>query len=477
MTMKKIVLSALAATMVTSVALAGTISPKASGDKIGSELLSVRDVNVSNVMANATYTPSDIPASAVKNPIFQFEFTNLKDLDVNTTAISLASVYEVLDGNESNVTNGNRILVANNAQVSGSTKNVISFTAATAGTYAYNNKMYQVCDTNTTNGTSLAGVVVKDSTGSVTLQAKLYSGDSNKQVDASTAKTIFEIADEFSASVTQKFDATIDAASSFFKFKTNATDTTALDDDNVTITVKDGNFTHGLGTAVVWNLFKADQNLSVNTTTVSALAGSTIGDTTPDNTDFNVSINSTNAELPILTNLTVDGNSKIEKTKFVVHTYITDAELGTTKVDLITYATIDDKNAGEWKIYGYTAQIPDAVVKTGAKETYINVTNRSSLSANAFFSIYPDTINADGSASNAGVDACEVDGGTIAANQTRKFELSRLTANCPVKTGTFAVELAVPTTPDSVYANAVQKNITLSQFKDLPVYNSSSMGY
>ncbi|MEA3522908.1 MAG: hypothetical protein U9R50_08020, partial [Campylobacterota bacterium] len=104
MTMKKIALSALAATMVTSLALAGTISPTASGDKIGTELLSVQDVNVSNVFANAVYEPTNIPSGAAANPVIKYTFTNLKDLDTNATAVSNAGVYLIKNGDDTNLT-------------------------------------------------------------------------------------------------------------------------------------------------------------------------------------------------------------------------------------------------------------------------------------------------------------------------------------------------------------------------------------
>jgi hypothetical protein len=45
------------------------------------------------------------------------------------------------------------------------------------------------------------------------------------------------------------------------------------------------------------------------------------------------------------------------------------------------------------------------------------------------------------------------------------------------KTASISVEVSVPATPTNIYGFASFRNLKLGQFKDLPIYNSSTLSY
>ena len=473
MTIKNIGLSAAAVALISSAVFAGTVNNPGSVGLIGQEKLSLSDVNISRVFGDVnsstiTYTPTNIPATSLKNPIFKFTFANAKNL----VASGKAAVFEVGDGNISNATVGNFTLVAKNPQISGPNGNIISFNAATASTYAYNNKKYVVADSNGTDVNGSAAVqatVVQGSTSDVTLKAELYSGDSQALADAAPATSIAKVGPEYVGSVTQKYNARIDASASFKTFfdqyATSTSDTAVFNlHQNATVP----GATLGITNAQL-NIFP-DQNTSsyITSTVGTTLAGAG----TAVNNDVNISIPETNVfnvnggpkDNNETVTLNVNGTSAIKKTNFDAHAYVTS---GTAKFDLISKST---GNAGAWTIYGYNAQIPN-VVGLSNIDTTMKFTNRSSLDTNIYFTL----IDPDGTVATLN----SVDNPSIAslpANSTGKYVASDLLAlvTDPAfnKTGSFSVEVSIPTTPSSVYGMASFKNKTLGQFKDLPVYNS-----
>jgi len=490
MTIKKIGLSLVAISMIGTAGFAGTVKNPGSIGLIGSEKLSLQDVNITAVFGDAftslstaiEYTPADIPATSLKNPIFKFTYANAKDL----VASSTTAVFEVQDGNASNAVIANYKMVAKTPQISGSNNNIISFNAVDSNTYAYNNKLYVVADSNTTdaNGTaSVQATVVKGSTSDLTLQAELYSGDSQAQADLAPATSIAKVGAEYVGSVVQKYNARIDASNSFYTFYDQYSDTYDVVGDNkhdsANFSLKKNATLSGasLRATQVNLVITYDQNLTKNSATVTASGAVTIAAAAPNDNNATLALSSifTTNNLQEDKNETVefavDGTSEIKKTIFDAHAYVTS---GTSTFDLIPKTS---GNAGQWTIYGYNAQIPNAVSINGGQsfETVMKFTNRSSIPTDIFFTL----IDQDGTVET--VSSKNTTLANIPVNGTGVYtatELLALVTNPDFdKSKSFSVEVSIPTTPSSVYGFASFKNVTLGQFKDLPIYNSSSMTY
>ena len=473
MTIKNITLSAIAATVMTTAAFAGTVSNPGNVGLIGQEKISLSDVNVSAIFGGAfatpstavEYVPTGIPATSLKNPIFKFTFTNAK----NITPSSTTAVFEVVDGNASNATTANYKMVAKTPQISGSNNEIISFNAVDSNTYAYNNKTYVVADSNTTdaNGTaSVVATVVKGSTSDVTLQAELYSGDSQAQADLAPATSIAKVGAEYVGSVTQKFDARIDASNSFKLFYDQNSDGTTLKADDAIINLHKNATLAGasLGVSNINLDVLFDQNTSTYITSQSGLTTLNDLNVTGAITGFNTGTSAHDSNTTLT--LTNNGTAEIKKTQFTAHAYVVS---GTNKFDVIAKSA---KNAGEWSIYGYNAQIPN-VASTSAVDVTMKFTNRSSIPADIFFTLIDPkgtvvTLNSK--------DYAEI--ASIPADQTGTYKASTLVPLAIAKdanfdaSGSFSVEVSIPTTPTNVYGMASFKNLTLGQFKDLPVYNN-----
>jgi hypothetical protein len=470
MTINKIGLSVVAATLVATASIAGTIT--ATSGKLGTERLSLNDVNVTTITSTAVaaYTPSSIPAGSLKNPIFKYSFANVSGL----TAGAALGVYLAVDGNETNATAANNVLVAATPTVSGSNSEVITFNSVDANTYVYNNKKYVLRDANNTNTATLTAKVTKGSTSPVTLTGALYSGDSQALNDSSLATTLYSIGAEYSATISTKFDARIDAANTFFKFyDQNSDGVTKLADNMILKIVKDATVVAAgqLGVASRNLVVFSDQNLTANATGGTTSAAS-LGAITVNDKNVTATIAAADANSDLI--LTVNGTSKVEKTSFGAEISLT----STAAVSAATKFTLESStgtNAGAWTIYGYTAQIPN-VSGLSTHDTTMKFTNRSDLNTNIYFTLVdPDgTVASLDSVTNTSL-------ASLNKNTTGTYRASDLLALITDanfdKSGSFSVEIAIPTTPDSVYGMASFKNTTLGQFKDLPVYNSSSMNY
>ena len=475
MTIKNIMLSAIAASLVTTAAVAGTVKNNTTAGLIGQEKLSLSDVNVSNAFRGfdeVVYTPADIPATSVKNPIFKFTFAGGTSLNVddNTSVWELAT-----DGNESNATiNGNWRRVAGDMQVSGKNSEVASFNAVDSSIYAYNNKKYIVADDNGTVliDANVTTVVAKGSTSDLTLQAEIYSGDSQKQVDIAHATTIAKVGPEFVGSVTQKFNNTIDASLAFAKFHDFETGETSTTDKAIFNLHKNATLT---GASLGANIVNLDVLFDQNTSkyiTVAAGYSSALKDMNVTGTVSGFNTNSTAHDENATLTLTVNPTSpdEIKKTVFDAHAYVVS---GANSFDVIAKKT---KNAGEWTIYGYNAQIPD-VMPTDKYVTYMKFTNRSSLNPGVYFTL----IDQDGTVET--VNSVNDGIASIPANTTVKYKASDLAAIASKKnpdfdmTHSISIEVSIPTTPSSVYGMASLKNVASGQFKDLPIYNNSDLSY
>ena len=480
MTKKRILQSLVAASVMTSVAFAGTVSSTSVG-LISSELLSFSDANLtqplSTTEANVAYTPSKIPAGSLKNPIFKFVFDNASDLQVGDV-----KVYEVVDGNESNTTVGNLALVGNTPTQSNDANNpnakVLSFNASSGDIYVYNSKKYVIRDSNATGNTDLNITVKQGTTSPVTIAAYLYSGDSQAQNDDAPASTLATVGEEITATVSKKLNARIDAANSFFTFFDQFDTSNTQDDLEISVTQNPTIAGGGLDTPQINIVTYSDQNLTKNGYVISAFPSApTVNDTNVTFAQYLVTAG-TNAET---ITYDVDGLSKIEKTNFGADLWIT--ATGTTSK--FTKINKTENNAGAWTIYGYSAQIPN-VISNDTFLTNFKFTNRSSLDADIYFTLIDRdgtivTLNSVNNPELADLKAGSTgwytasDLVTLAASAT-PVETATSTAGFD-GTQAFSVEVNIPTTPTSVYGFASLKNITVGNFKDLPVYNSSTMSY
>jgi len=474
MTINKIGLSVVATAVLSVTAMAGTISNSAALGLIGQEKLSLADVTISDgfgSQANSIiYIPTSIPATSLKNPVFKFTYTNAKSIVVNDDNLS---VFECLDGNESNTTYENWRQVADSPQISGSNNEVISFNAVDGDTYAYNNKKYIIAHS---DGADLSKAdvnisVTKGSTADVQLTAELYSGDSQALTDATSPTSVAKVGPEYVARITQLFDARIDASNSFQVFY-DQYDHGNNSEDDVIINVKRNVTLAGasLTTDTLISDLTFDQNLTLNNYAVAVAGGIVAGTQNDMNVSGNKHVLNAGDDANDTIALTVDGASKIEKTQFGYHAYVVE---GTSTFDVIKSTT---NNAGAWTIYGYNAQIPNVAGIGTDIETTMKFTNRSGLDADIFFTL----IDQDGTIVElSSVDTPEIV--NLPKNTTGKYNatdlLNLVTDPEFNKNASFSVEVAIPTTPSAVYGIASFKNLKTAQFSDLPVYNTSTMTY
>jgi len=269
-------------------------------------------------------------------------------------------------------------------------------------------------------------------------------------------------------SIDQKFDAQIDASLGFKQF--NGQDNKS-DGVKYTIANKFSSFVIPATASKMQLDIVADQNLSTYK----------ISETNSSNThinsiklgDYNLTASATGADVnstftdAVTSTLQTDQTGAMSVTNFKATGFVT--------FNGFTKKLLNQVDAGAWTIYGYTAQIPN-VVGLSNIDTTMKFTNRSSLDTNIYFTL----IDPDGTV----VTLDSVKNPSIASlpkKSTGTYKASDLLALVTDpdfdKTGSFSVEVSIPTTPSSVYGMASFKNKTLRQFKDLPIYNSSKLAY
>jgi len=465
---KKLILIAL----ITSALIAGTISTKTG--LVSKGVLSINDINLTNIFKGITYTPTNIPAVTLTNPVFKFVFSNVDNM--NKFIDNNAGVYECKDGNTSNHSVNNWKLIANNPNVSGTKNNIISFIAIDGNVTAVNDKKYIIADGNnniSSFDTTLGINIPKNAAGNITITAELYSGNYQTQVDKSNQSVIANIGNEFTGLITKKFSKTVDASQSFQQFSSVAspnTDTAIIEIDKHPVIAGAG-VINPLPTIIV----SFDKNTSKFITGYAFSGGIVNSKGTTKYNDYNITYTSsialtsdTNTTLTLTAKPT--SSNKISNTVFSLSAYI---KSGNNIINIIPKTA---GNAGQWTIYGYNAQIPN-VASTKNVNVTMKFTNRSSVSTNIFFTL----IDPQGHT----VSLSSLKNPTLAAlpaNSTGKYTASELVSLIPAgttfnHTGSFSVEVNIPVNPNKVYGFASFKNLTLGKFKDLPVYNNSNRNY
>lgn len=456
MTLKKIGLSAVAAAMVTTAATAGTLTFKsANGNSsyvVASEFyLGTADVNNTLDMNNTmTYKTGSVPSGTVTEPAITLEFpTGVK-------------AYATTDSNVT-ILGG---LTIGTLKASSNGTNQIIFDKV-AGTSVNSNTDLNISGSLT--------VQFPNGTTSTTGTLKIGYSTSPDTADEGTT-TLISTKDQVTASVSKPFNNFIDAANSF-KLLVTSTGAAAAT-DTATVTISSG--TTGIDRAVTTGIttysavLLPDNNVSTAGAMAHAVgtgAVAAIAQGADNNFTSAITTSAIGADQVLTYTYTptgVNGTAQISPTVFtstLVATYT-----GAGKETLLNAAS-----AGSWAIYGYSAQIPN-VSGLSTHDTTMKFTNRSSIDSEIYFTLVdPDgTVVTLNSVANPTVSK-------LAKNSTGTYKASALIALITDTnfdaTGSFSVEVSIPTTPNSVYGMASFKNTTLGQFKDLPVYNSSSMGY
>lgn len=466
MTIKKIALSTLAATMMTSSAFAAnSLVVDTNATEVATELTVDNNVSLTDVAVGAWYNPS-LSAGVQDGKI-------LITLDGGSIQGAPAAYILNVDGN---TTVGiNPVLAGQNDDklifdVNGTINDYDKLALVTGGTTDIRDNNY------TANNATMDVDMISDG---ITMTMTILD-NVDDAMHTSNAADFASVKTEWSVEVKSSdiFDALIDAANDFKQF-TDGTNTDSNDTASITVTSSDPDQNT---TDIDLNVtLLADTNISQQMDTIdlggvaATYEGVTAGglhqytwDVTVDSDSLAV------AGKDIQFHLDSNGSTEIEKTNFTVS--VSSDGTGANANYAGTYLT--GSSIGAWGIYGYSAQIPNVRTSTGVYNTYINVTNSSSIAADAVFTILPKTDGANTSED----DTCSYNAGSIAKNTQMKYDFANILANSncsdAVKSSVnFSVELAVPTEPNSVYVNAYTKNHNLQDFIVLPVYNSSQLGY
>lgn len=460
MTLKKITLSALAAAMLTSAAVAagtGTFTYDGLGSNtsyvVASEMyLGTGDTN-NTLDANNTmsYTTGSVPSGTVTEPAMTLEFP--------TGVLAFMST-------DSNVTIQGGITIGTLKASSNGTNQIIF--DKVAGTSVNSNT-----DLNITGALT---VQFPDGTTSTTSTFKVGYSTSPDTADEGTTTLITSV-DQISASVTTKFAGFIDAANEFKLLVTAAG--ANLTPDTAVITIDSDptgidNPVLALGTT-----FATILNVDTNVSTAGAMTSAQTAGTA---TIVLIAQGADNNYTSGLTAVTLDATDEtltysfaptgVNGTGTLAPTVFTATATGTYTAGTETLFTASD--AGSWTIYGYSAQIPN-VSGLSTHDTTMKFTNSSSTASEIYFTLIdPDGTTVTLNSLNDGLTS-------LGVNVTGTYKASALVALITDTnfdaTGSFSVEVSIPTTPNSVYGMASFKNTALGQFKDLPVYNSSTMGY
>jgi len=448
--MKKIITSAaVAAALTTAAFAAGTLTVDGDTFKVSKELLVAKAVDV-NITSPLTYT-AGIANSSANEPGFEIVFTGLTPSAKDLLMIDA----------ETNAT------IATFSRIDGSS--VILEAKATVS--VNRNKTYKLVSNDSNASITAGDLTLKLPQGTTSAKAKLILTD-NTGVNTldSVEDDIISTVQQFSASVKTKFDQQIDSSKAFKKFvnvlpASDVQDTVQVDFINIGA---DLDKAAGADKATVVVHF--DQNLST-----VALVKPIVGLPTQTMNDTNMTlvysggaedVNQTGSVATFI----LDGTTAMNATNF---TASVDVNFETSYSNKL----LDKVDAGKWDIYGYTAQIPNVTTIAGSFETVMKFTNKSDSDVEAYFTLR----DKDGTVATVDTKDTADTLETIKKGATSIFKASDLLAKVTDaafnKTTSFSVEVTIPTTPTNIYGFASFQNLKLGQFKDLPIYNSSTMSY
>jgi len=447
--MKKIITSAAVAAALTTGAFAvGTLTVNGGTFKVSKELLQAKAVDVN--ITTAIFYKAGIVSSSASEPGFEIAFAGLTPSAKNLLIVDA----------ETNAT------VAKFSRIDDSS----IILEAVSGKSINRNKSYKLVSKDNNASITAGDLELTLPKGTTSAKAKLTLTDNTgvSKLDE-VEDDIITTVQQFSASVKTKLDEKIDSSADFKKFVGGV----AFDSYEISFV---NNFSATTGkwanaTKVDLVLF-SDQNLTKNGYSAVTLAPA--GDGSIDKKDMNTTLTYTDiasdSNQSHVNTLTVNGTSAMGITTFTASAIVT--------VNGITSPlTIMDKaEAGQWDIYGYTAQIPNVAAIAPNFETTIKFTNKGNENANIYFTLR----DADGTVALVN-SAINTNVPSLQAGTTQTYNASMLLAQVTDvafdKTTSISVEVSVPATPTNIYGFASFKNLKLGQFKDLPIYNSSTLSY
>lgn len=171
-------------------------------------------------------------------------------------------------------------------------------------------------------------------------------------------------------------------------------------------------------------------------------------------------------------NLKANGTAAIPATKFTGNFYIRNNQVDTNTTYTPADPTYSANTAvGEWNEFAYIAQIPSATTDSTV-ETKLKVVNRSCKDVTPIFNLVKDGVVTP-------VKAPSI----VAVDSQVQYKLSDIVAKAIDEgasisaTGQYALEVTIPGNAEDFYVYAQSKNVNVGQFKDLPVYNTSTRNY
>ena len=434
MTIKKLALSTVTAAIVTSGAVAGTLT--ATSQTFSKEGLTT-DAGMLRTDLNTSYTVSILGTLNQGSVIY-----NMTNVDINDTSV-LANA---------NVRNSTAGTIVTSSCAAGSTGQIICDIndTITSGDV--------LILTSTATPTALGfplDLNVSAGTTSATVSTQL-TNSATTLIDSGAAATTLGAVTVWGASVTSTFANQIDASDSFLSFISTADANASI---TITETSTDLNSTNSVALSTIWSIMP-DQNTSAfGEMYVNAGAEN-------QGRDNNYSSTAISVAGVYQADFTPDATNAIAEATF---TTSLPATFGTNTVNLIAAAT----DFGAFTVYGYNGNIPGASYSDGVTDTIITLVNNQTTATADTVVVIKD---ADG-------DTCTLTSTTDAelnkptANSSTKYRLSEMLVNskCSALTGTsFSIKVSLPTTPTNVFANAFVKNSTINQFKVLPVYNNGT---
>ena len=425
MTIKKLVLSTVAAAMVTTtVSAAGTTT--ATSQSVGTEGVTVAS-NLQHVDLNTSHVVSILGSISQGSVIYNFTGLGLSDRNVTNAAVMNNGLEVTSSCTKGSVTQ--LICDVNGTITSGDTL-ILTDATATGGI---------TVDYNLTAGFSGATIATQ------------ITNSATTPIDTATAVTLLSTQTEWAAAKGNVFANTIDASDSFLSFQSEA---------NATVTVTNTPADLGTNTlSAIWSVFP-DSNLSGTNINVAMTGGQSQGK------DNNYTAGTITAAGTYEIDYNPDGVIVLPEATFT--TSIT-ATIASKSVNLLASTAF-----GAFTTYGYNANIPGASYSAGTTDTIITLVNNQTAASADTVIVIKDATGTPCTLSSA--TATELTKPT--ANSSTKYKLSTMLGNsgCSTLTGTsYSIQVTLPTTPTSVFANAVVKRTDIAgAFKVLPVYNNGT---
>ena len=412
---KRFLLSAIAVSVIASVASAGDLNLSITNAQ--------NDVNYSqewvtqNTLAGNTskitiapafvYTPKNIPLGSEKNPVLNVTFSNVKDISVNQGNNKLI-VCEV-NASDAPVQDNPILKYQSDNGINGFT--FVSYSPDGGDVYMSNGKRYAVfVNTNgdlNCSAADNASILTSASDANVTLtldgtpksvdmNVTLGTGDSQAIHDKAVG-TVGKLINQICCEVTTKLDAKINSGSDFMAFSpatqsscgSSNTDKT----DDLTVTCNDYTTNYGVTTLNDIMNIKADHELPFDVANIVADKGGTAVDKEDikvANNEVNVTFENDSINTNTFTQqtynvtLAVTGDKQIPVTNFAV-----DFGLDLNKNGEVDIYKLKDANAGTWTYNGTTVTTP-YIVSSGDTQTAIRLVNNSSVDANVYWTCTDD---------------------------------------------------------------------------------------